>query len=113
MVRSLLFARMGTGYPLFMYQRGTWIIKPLTSSSNLIQLHSLQNETGIVSDTVRPPLFEKARPFIGGRWDKQPDFVGPLSRPQEENKETETGSPSNEEVRFYICARFKVFFKVY
>ena len=58
-----------------------------------------QAATGIISDTVRPPMFEKSRPFIGGRWDKQPAFVGPLDKRPEEAKSDDENPPA-EEVSF-------------
>ena len=39
-------------------------------------------------------MFEKARPFLGGRWDKQPDFVGPETKPPESENETNEESGS-------------------
>ena len=61
-----------------------------------------QNETGVVSDTLRPPMFEKARPFLGGRWDKEPDFVGPQTKPpQSDDGKKESDNESENEVQMF------------
>jgi len=51
-------------------------------------------------------MFEKARSFIGGRWDKQPDFVGPQTKPLEsEGGKNKTDKEDESEVRMCLYVR--------